>query len=350
IIDTPGIDDTGSLGESRVRQTRKVLNKADIAVLVMEAASPCATTAEQELLALFKAKKIPYIIAWNKSDLAATAPPFPRPQNPAAATAPLSAQNEIAISALTGEGIPELKELIARSVRSDEMKHRLIGDMVSAGDFVVLVVPIDSAAPKGRLILPQQQVIRDVLESDATAVVVKEHELKDTLRDLGKKPRIVITDSQAFEKVSADTPPDVPLTSFSIIFARYKGDLAQSANGVRALDDIKDGDRILICEGCTHHRQCDDIGTVKLPRWIRAHTGAEPKFDFTSGGDFPGGIEGYKLIVHCGACMLNEREMKYRLAQAADAEVPMTNYGILIAHVHGILDRATAPFAAALRS
>jgi [FeFe] hydrogenase H-cluster maturation GTPase HydF len=372
IIDTPGIDDAGSLGEQRVRQTRKVLNKADIAVLVVDATEGM-TPVEEELVALFKAKQTPYLIAWNKSDLASESVKGMPPHLVIASGAKQStntpddgllrsARNddglecqvirssdtfEISISATRGDGIFELKELIARTARAriGDAQRPLVGDLVSSGDFVVLVVPIDSAAPKGRLILPQQQVIRDVLESDATAIVVKEHELKATLESLGKKPRLVITDSQAFAKVSADTPQDIPLTSFSILFARYKGDLEQAVQGVRALDSVKDGDRILICEGCTHHRQCDDIGTVKLPRWIREHTGAQPEFEFTSGGDFPDDIAGYKLIVHCGACMLNEREMKYRLAQASDASVPMTNYGILIAQTTGILQRAIADFA-----
>jgi [FeFe] hydrogenase H-cluster maturation GTPase HydF len=354
VIDTPGIDDTGALGAERVRQARKVLNKADVAVLVVDATEGM-TPVEDELVRLFRAKGTPHVVAWNKMDcFACDAPrnyntrhagldPASIPDNAVPVSVP---DGSVPVSALTGFGIPALKDAIARSVRTGDTKLRIVGDLISPSDFVVLVVPIDKAAPKGRLILPQQQVIRDVLESDAAAVVVKEHELADTLRALGRKPGLVVTDSQVFAKVSADTPPDVPLTSFSILFARYKGDLAQNVRGVRALDGIGDGDRILVCEGCTHHRQCDDIGTVKLPRWIRDYTRARPEFDFTSGGDFPDDLAGYSLVVHCGACMLNEREMKYRLAQAADAGVPMTNYGILIAHIQGILRRATAPFPA----
>ncbi|MDR3224911.1 MAG: [FeFe] hydrogenase H-cluster maturation GTPase HydF [Clostridiales Family XIII bacterium] len=363
IIDTPGIDDAGALGEQRVRQTRKVLNKTDIAVLVVDAAEGM-TPIEEELVALFKAKRTPYVIAYNKNDLVdkkeesdAPAPEALDSMTPDAAGsesvyatgqghAALAAGRSIRISALHHTGIAELKECIARAVRTEDRTRCIVGDLIAPDDFVILVVPIDSAAPKGRLILPQQQVIRDVLEAGASAIVVRESELAGTLKDLGKKPRLVITDSQAFEKVNADTPPEVQLTSFSILFARYKGDLMQNVKGVRALDRIKDGDRILICEGCTHHRQCDDIGTVKLPRWIRDFTGAKPAFEFTSGGDFPDDLSGYQLIVHCGACMLNEREMKYRLAQAADAGVPMTNYGILIAYVHGILHRTLSPFRA----
>jgi [FeFe] hydrogenase H-cluster maturation GTPase HydF len=329
IIDTPGIDDEGSLGEKRVRQARKALNRTDIAVLVADATEGM-TPVEEGLVARFKAKRIPYVIVYNKSDLL-----------PGGAAADDGCS--IYVSALTGDGVEELKEKIARSVRQDGGGRRLVGDLIAPGDSVVLVVPIDKAAPKGRLILPQQQVIRDVLESGAVSVVVRESELADTLENLGGKPGLVITDSQAFGKVSMDTPPDVPLTSFSILFARYKGDLEQNVDGLRALGDVRDGDRILICEGCTHHRQCDDIGTVKLPRWIRDFTGARPVFEFVSGGDFPDDLSAYRLIVHCGGCMLNEREMKNRLARAGEAGAPMTNYGVLIAHTHGILPRALAP-------
>jgi [FeFe] hydrogenase H-cluster maturation GTPase HydF len=340
VIDTPGIDDTGRLGEQRVRQTRKVLNKADVAVLVADA-SAGMTPAEEELVELFRAKGTPYVIAWNKADLLP-----PADGGGEAAAHGDDARSGIRVSALTGDGIAALKEAIARAVPAGDAKLRIVGDLISPSDFVVLVVPIDKAAPKGRLILPQQQVIRDVLESDATAVVVKEHELADTLGALGRRPSLVITDSQVFAKVSADTPPDVPLTSFSILFARYKGDLAQNVRGVRALDGIGGKGRILICEGCTHHRQCDDIGTVKLPRWIRDYTGGRAQYEFASGGDFPDDLSAYSLVVHCGGCMLNEREMRYRLAQAEDAGVPMTNYGILIAYIQGILRRTVAPFPA----
>jgi [FeFe] hydrogenase H-cluster maturation GTPase HydF len=331
IIDTPGLDDEGTLGEKRVRQTRKVLNKVNVAVLVVDAAEGMRS-AEEEIIALFEARRIPHVIAYNKSDLS------PQRASP-------DDGHSVCVSALTGDGIDELKERIARcGAGTAGVKSRIVGDLISPGDFVVLVIPIDKAAPKGRLILPQQQVIRDVLDSDASAITVKETGLSDALKSLGKKPRLVITDSQVFAKAGADTPPDVPLTSFSILFARYKGDLAQNVKGVRALGSIKDGDKILICEACTHHRQCDDIGTVKLPQWIRDYTGAAPEFDFTSGGDFPGKLSTYGLIVHCGGCMLNEREMKYRLAQAGDAAVPMTNYGVLIAYTQDILRRALASF------
>jgi [FeFe] hydrogenase H-cluster maturation GTPase HydF len=294
--------------------------------------------ADEELMEIFKAKGTPYVIAFNKADL--PAPEGVRAESCSKAFDRMAsgAGKYIFVSALTGEGISELKELIAGATRPKGAERRLVGDLISAGDFVILVVPIDSAAPKGRLILPQQQVIRDVLESGAAAITVRESELAQTLKTLGKKPRLVITDSQVFEKVNKDTPPDIPLTSFSILFARYKGDLKQNADGAAALDTIKDGDKILICEGCTHHRQCDDIGTVKLPRWIRAHTKSNPEFEFTSGGDFPADLKGYKLIVHCGACMLNEREVKHRLSRAKAEGIPITNYGILIAKIHGILE------------
>jgi [FeFe] hydrogenase H-cluster maturation GTPase HydF len=334
IIDTPGIDDEGALGALRVQRTRAVLNKTDVAVLVVDA-SEGVTPVDRELIALFKAKGVGSVVAWNKSDLL----------GPEGTDVPIGPDEDgLYISALTGEGVNALKERIATLAVTDDLKNRIVGDLLAPADLVVLVVPVDSAAPKGRLILPQQQTIRDILESDATAVVVKEDGLKEVLSRLGARPRLVITDSQAFDRVSKDTSGDVPLTSFSILFARYKGDLAQNVRGVRALDALKDGDKVLICEGCTHHRQCDDIGTVKLPKWIRAFTSADPVFTFTSGGDFPHDLSDYALIVHCGGCMLNEREMKYRLARAADAGVPMTNYGVLIAHVHGILARSLAPF------
>jgi [FeFe] hydrogenase H-cluster maturation GTPase HydF len=347
IIDTPGIDDEGTLGEQRVKQAHKALNRTDVAVLVVDATDGTTRT-EDALVALFEAKGTPYIVAYNKSDLLPTdigASGEPAPSANAGATVTPFDKHpmRIYVSALTGDGIEELKEKIAHSPRADTDKRRLVGDLISPGDFVVLVVPIDKAAPKGRLILPQQQVIRDVIESGATSIVVRESELKATLQALGRKPALVITDSQVFEQADADTPEDIPLTSFSILFARYKGDLEQSIRGAAALGEIADGDRILICEGCTHHRQCDDIGTVKLPRWIRAFTGAWPELDFVSGGDFPDDLNPYKLIVHCGGCMLNEREMKRRLALADAAGIPMTNYGVLIAHTQGILPRVASP-------
>ncbi len=330
IIDTPGIDDEGGLGELRVKKARQVLNKTDAAVLVVDAVDGIGE-AEAELVRLFDERAVGYVVAYNKSDLLAES------------GAP-DGERALAVSAVTGYNIAALKERIAALARTDEPKLRIVGDLIHPGDFVVLVVPVDKAAPKGRLILPQQQTIRDILEADAVAVAVKEHELRETLEHLGKKPALVVTDSQVFAKAAADTPKDVPLTSFSILFARYKGSLSQSVRGAAALDRLADGDRVLIAEGCTHHRQCDDIGTVKLPRWIKNYAGAQLLFDFTSGGDFPDDLSPYRLAVHCGGCMLNEREMKHRCRTAAAAGVPMTNYGILIAHVQGILRRSLAPF------
>ncbi|HOP71652.1 MAG TPA: [FeFe] hydrogenase H-cluster maturation GTPase HydF [Thermoclostridium caenicola] len=329
IIDTAGIDDEGELGKLRVKKSRQVLNKTDIAVLVVDGSSGM-TREDEELLELIKKKNIPYVIAYNKADLSA----MEQPED----------EHAICVSAKTGHNIHELKEKIAVLAAKDESQRRIVGDLIKPSDFVVLVVPIDSAAPKGRLILPQQQTIRDVLDAGATAIVVKETEYRETLESLGKKPRLVITDSQAFEKVSAETPEDIPLTSFSILFARYKGNLGIAVNGARALETLRDGDVILISEGCTHHRQCDDIGTVKLPRWIRQYTGKQLEFKFTSGTEFPEDLSGYKLIVHCGGCMLNEREMKYRYQCAVDQKVPIVNYGILIAYINGILDRCIAMF------
>ncbi|MDR1142937.1 MAG: [FeFe] hydrogenase H-cluster maturation GTPase HydF [Spirochaetaceae bacterium] len=347
IIDTPGIDDEGPLGELRVRRAKQILNKTDVAVLVVDAVSVAInaaaradtsaglTEADRELTGLFREKRIPYIIACNKSDLLDG--PFP-------IRAADTAESLLPVSAKTGANISGLKERIAVMAKTEEPKLQIVADLIRPGNLVVLVIPIDKAAPKGRLILPQQQTIRDVLEADAAAVVVKEFELRETLESLGKKPALVITDSQVFAKVSADTPPDIPLTSFSILFARLKGFLAPAVRGVKALDAVSSGDRILICEGCTHHRQCDDIGTVKLPRWIRQHTGKNPEFVFQSGGDFPEDLSPYKLVIHCGACMLSEREMKYRRDCAADQNIPFTNYGITIAHIQGILRRSLQIF------
>lgn len=329
IIDTPGIDDEGALGELRIKKTRQVLNKTDVAVLIVDGTEG-KKQSDEELIGMFKKKGLPYIVVYNKADLC----------GPKAEAGP----NEIWVSALEGSNIYELKEQIARLAATQESQLRIVADLISPSDFVVLVVPIDKAAPKGRLILPQQQTIRDILEADATAIVVKEYELKETLESLGKKPRLVITDSQVFAKVSADTPKDIWLTSFSILFARYKGNLELTVKGIRAMENLKDGDKVLICEGCTHHRQCDDIGTVKIPRWIRQYTGKQLEFDFTSGTEFPDELGEYGLIVHCGGCMLNEREMKYRLQCAEDQGVPITNYGILMAYIQGILKRSVEPF------
>lgn len=338
IIDTPGIDDVGTLGEMRVKRALQVLDKTDIAILVVDA-DKGLQQADQELLKLFEEKKIPHITVYNKSDLLATVPSLPEKQP--------EKNDAIYISAKNGDQIYELKERIgaltkAASAKADE--KRILADLIQPEDVVVLVVPIDSAAPKGRLILPQQQTIRDVLESGAISVVTRETELPQTLRALGKKPSLVITDSQAFQKVNADTPADVPLTSFSILFARYKGDLKEAVHGAAQLDKLQNGDTVLISEGCTHHRQCGDIGTVKLPNWIRKYTGKELSFEFTSGGEFPEDLSPYALVVHCGGCMLNEREMKARIARAVAQNVPITNYGICIAQVHGILKRSVELF------
>nr|CAB76934.1 putative GTP-binding protein [Acetivibrio thermocellus] len=329
IIDTPGIDDKGTLGEMRVKRSRQVLNKTDIAVLVIDAT--CGKSEDDEkLIELFEKKDIKYVVVYNKADLEGHEETV--------------GDNEIYVSAKTGYNINKLKEKIASLAVTDDITHKIVGDLISPSDFVVLVVPIDKAAPKGRLILPQQQTIRDILESDAVAIVVKENELKNTLDSLGKKPKLVITDSQAFEKVAADTPDDIYLTSFSILFARYKGNLEIAVKGAKTLDSLQDGDTVLISEGCTHHRQCDDIGTVKLPRWINNYTKKNLNFEFTSGTEFPEDLTRYKLIVHCGGCMLNEREMKYRYKCAVEQNVPITNYGILIAYVHGILKRSLQIF------
>ncbi|AEF84186.1 small GTP-binding protein [Treponema primitia ZAS-2] len=335
IIDTPGIDDEGALGELRVRRAKQVLNKTDAAILVVDAVTGKAE-ADEELIALFRAKQVPFIIAYNKSDLLESLP--------ADGVENADGENIIYVSAISKHNIEALKERIGAIAKTDEPKLQIVGDLIRPGDFVVLVVPIDKAAPKGRLILPQQQTIRDILEADAAAVVVKEFELKETLENIGKKPSLVITDSQVFAKVSADTPADIPLTSFSILFARYKGYLATAVRGVKTLDCIDDKSRILIAEGCTHHRQCDDIGTVKIPRWIKQYAGKEPEFVFTSGGEFPEDLSPYDLIIHCGACMLNDREVRYREANAADQGIPFTNYGTVIAHIQGILKRSVAVF------
>ena len=329
MIDTPGLDDDSELGNSRIKKSYQILNKTDIAIIVIDAFSGISKE-DTELIEIIKSKKIPYILVFNKADLLKDASP--------------AAENEIYVSTKNQTNINELKEMICSKYQAKESKLRIVGDLISPSDFIVLVVPIDKAAPKGRLILPQQQTIRDILDSDATAIVVKEYELKNTLANLGKKPKLVITDSQVFAKVSADTPDDILLTSFSILFARYKGDLETVVKGAKVVDSLVDGDKILISEGCTHHRQCDDIGTVKLPRLITQYTGKQIKFNFSSGTEFPENISDYKMIVHCGGCMLNEREMKYRLACAKDANIPITNYGILIAYLNGILKRSVKPF------
>ena len=340
VIDTPGIDDEGELGALRVKKSYQVLNKSDAAVLVVDASLGLCEE-DFAFIEHIQKKQIPYAVAFNKSDLA--------PSASLAKDLQYLKEHQIdfvSVSTADLSGIDTLKEKIATLAKTEDTKLRIVADLIHPSDFVVLVVPIDKAAPKGRLILPQQQTIRDILEADATAIVVKEYELRDTLAHLGKKPRLVITDSQVFAKVSADTPADIMLTSFSILFARYKGNLPALIKGVTALEQIEDGDKILVSEGCTHHRQCDDIGSVKLPRWIRQYTGKEPEFVFSSGTEFPADLSPYKMIIHCGGCMLNEREMKYRLACAKDQNIPMTNYGILIAYIQGILKRSVEPFPA----
>ena len=334
IIDTPGLDDEGELGALRIQKAYQILNKTDIAVLVIDASSGI-TKEDSEILKRIHEKEIPCVIVVNKSDICPNCnlEDLPLPDSDSA----------ILVSSKTGEHIHELKELLAQQAPQDTIQKSIVADLLTPLDFVVLVVPIDSAAPKGRLILPQQQTIRDILEAKASAIVVQETELAETLNSLGKKPKMVITDSQVFKKVSAVTPDDILLTSFSILFARYKGNLKTLVDGASALDSLKNGDRILISEGCTHHRQCDDIGTVKLPNWIRSYTKKEVEFEFTSGTEFPLDLSSYKMIVHCGGCMLNEREMKYRLKCAEDAKIPITNYGTCIAYINGILNRSLAP-------
>ena len=331
IIDTPGMDDEGALGELRIQRAIRTLDKTDIAVLVIDAKKG-KSEADSQLEALIKSRNIPLITVFNKSDLLAVSSDIS------------SRDKTIYLSSKTGSGVNELKSLLGNIIGKSENDRHLVSDIISPGDIVVLVTPIDESAPKGRMILPQQQVIRDVLDGGAVNVVTKESELKIALSCLKNPPRMVITDSQAFGIVSRIVPESVPLTSFSILFARYKGDLAEAVKGARKLDSLKDGDKILISEGCTHHRQCGDIGTVKLPNWIKKHTGKHPEFTFTSGGEFPSDLSEYSLIIHCGACMINAREMASRIQRAKAAGVPITNYGTAIAHMHGILDRSLSPF------
>lgn len=329
IIDTPGLDDEGELGTLRVQKARQMLAQTDIAVLVVDGQAGLGTL-DRELVASFQKRKIPYIIVHNKADLLDRRPEL-EPEGCYA-------------SSLTGEGIWELKEKLGALAPAAKKEKLLCSDLFGPGDVVVLVTPIDESAPKGRLILPQQLVLRDVLDHNGIALVCQDTELKRTLAALGKPPRLVITDSQAFGRVSADVPDDIMLTSFSILMARYKGDLKQLVAGASELSRLSDGDKVLISEGCTHHRQCNDIGTVKMPGWIRKASGAEPAFHFTSGGEFPEDPAQYKLVVHCGGCMLNEKEMGHRMALCAAANVPMVNYGIAIAQMHGILRRSLEPF------
>lgn len=338
MIDTPGLDDTGELGALRIQKTYQILNKTDIALVVIDA-TVGMTDADAAILMRIQEKEIPYLLVWNKADQLGTDAEL---KGDFAGSIPK--EHSILISASTGSHIHELKEKLASLVPTQGNDRRIVSDLIRPGDFVVLVVPIDKAAPKGRLILPQQQTIRDILDTGATAIVTRDTELSDTLNRLGELPSLVITDSQAFEKVAKRTPPEIPLTSFSILFARYKGNLNTVVNGARALDMLKDQDTVLICEGCTHHRQCEDIGTVKLPRWIREHTGKSLNFVFTSGSEFPTDLRPYRMIIHCGGCTLNEREMQFRLKCAEDAGIPITNYGTAIAYMKGILERSIQVF------
>ena len=341
MMDTPGIDDEGELGGLRAKKSYQVLNKTDAAVLVIDGKAGMSRE-DQALLERIHKKNIPSILVLNKRDLLTeeevcqTLSGLPEGYQ--------EGKDYLWVSAQEGTGVQELKERLAVLASTEENQKKIVGDLLSPGDFVVLVVPIDKAAPKGRLILPQQQTIRDILDADAVSVVIKEDRLKETLESLGKKPRLVITDSQVFGRVSKDTPKELLLTSFSILFARYKGNLETVVEGARTLEKLKDGDKVLISEGCTHHRQCGDIGTEKLPAWIRKYTEKNLEFSFTSGTEFPDELGEYSLIVHCGGCMLNEREMKYRLSCAEDQGVPMTNYGIIIAYMNGILERSLEPF------
>lgn len=329
IIDTPGFDDIGELGELRVKKTKQVLNKTDIALLIVDATIGLSSY-DHTMLELFKAKDIPFLIVYNKCDLVDNL----TTDNP----------NTIHISALQNKGIDTLKQKISTLVSAEDFTLKIVGDLLKPNDLVVLVIPIDSSAPKGRLILPQQQVIRDILEASAISVVTKETELRQTLNSLGKKPVMVITDSQAFKRVSKETPNDIKLTSFSILMARYKSILDTTVKGVRAIETLKDDDTILISEGCTHHRQCEDIGTVKIPKWLQEYTKKSLNFEYTSGTGFPEDLSKYSLIIHCGGCMLNEREVKYRMKSAIDQSVPFTNYGIAIAYMNGILNRSIEIF------
>ena len=329
IIDTPGFDDEGALGEKRVQRTRQVLNRTDVAVLVVDGRTGLQEC-DRQLIALFQQKSIPYVVAWNKSDLMAADVECP--------------ENALRVSAKTGENIFALKEKIAHLGNAEDPKLQLVGDLIAPGQLAVLVIPIDKAAPKGRLILPQQQVLRDILDADGEAICVKEDRLTDTLGKLMEKPAVVITDSQVFDTVAEQVPPEIPLTSFSILMARKKGLLEEAIRGAAAIDGLEDGDKVLISEGCTHHRQCDDIGTVKIPRWLGNYTGKQLTIATSSGKSFPEDLSEYKLVIHCGGCMLSEREVRYRMKCAQDQNVPITNYGIAIAYMKGILRRSIAVF------
>lgn len=329
IIDTPGLDDEGELGELRIKKALQILRATDIAVLCVDAKKGMSH-ADMELSEVFKKKKIPYIVAYNKADLIDNRKDL--------------AENEIYVSSVTGENVTMLKDEMAKLLKADGEEKKLVSDLVSAGDLVVLVIPIDAAAPKGRIILPQQQTLRELLDTGVSVVCCRDSELEETLKSLSKKPKLVITDSQAFGKVSKIVPGDIMLTSFSILFARYKGNLETLVKGASKLSKLENGDTVLISEGCTHHRQCGDIGTSKLPKWIGEYTGKSLGFEFTSGGEFPEDLSKYALVLHCGGCMLNSREMSSRLGISEDEGVPMTNYGISIAMMNGILKRSLEPF------
>ena len=343
IIDTPGFDDEGVLGELRVQKTREILAKTDVAVLVLDATEEMGTQ-EQDFLALLQEKKLPFVVVKNKVDLVNG-----ETSAKANGDAIQSAYPVINVSATKNINIKELKDLLGSLAKTKENNKKIVADLLEPGDVVILVTPIDESAPKGRLILPQQQTIRDIIDAGCMAFVCQDTELPQTLASLAKPPKMVITDSQAFGRVSKMVPENIPLTSFSILFARYKGDLATQVKGAAMLSKLQDGDKILIAEGCTHHRQCGDIGTVKLPNWIQKFSNAKVQIGFTSGGEFPQDVSEYKLIVHCGGCMLNEAEMKHRISLAKEAEVPMTNYGVAIAHVNGILKRSLELFPEVLK-
>ena len=359
IIDTPGIDDTGALGEERVRRTKRILNQTDLAVLVVSAPDGLQE-ADRGLLGIFAQKGIPYLIVLNKTDLV----PCPTIEDEDSVSTDASSGPVLPVSAKTGEGIWELKEALGKLARITEHERPLVADLVKTGDTVILVIPIDKSAPKGRLILPQQMVIRGLLDAGAVPMIVRDTEYALLLSSLGVttererpneadtgrdpehprlRPALVITDSQVFAKIAALTPETVPLTSFSMLMARYKGGLSEAVRGARAIRELRDGDTVLISEGCTHHRQCEDIGTVKFPRWLENYTGKKLTYAFTAGHDFPEDLSAYRLVIHCGGCMLNEREMRSRVRHAADEGIPMTNYGTAIAEIHGILDRCAAP-------
>jgi len=337
IIDTAGLDDYSELGESRKKKTLEVLSKTNVALVVVDSTIG-VTENDKSIIDQLKEKKIPMICIFNKADQRIIT------KEEINVIEKEIGVSVVSVSALNKSGIEELKQKIINLIPDNEDKFKLVGDLISPGDIVVLVTPIDKAAPKGRLILPQQQTIRDIIESDAIAIVTKEHELRETLENLKKKPRLVITDSQVFLKASADTPKDIMLTSFSILQARYKGNLNELVKGAKVIESLEDGDNVLISEGCTHHRQCDDIGTVKIPRWVRQMTGKQINFEHSSGASFTDDIKKYKLIIHCGGCMLNRAAMLSRINNAVENEIPIVNYGVLIGYVQGILERALEPF------